>query len=82
MATVSELVKKEAKLQKLASKETPQNIMGNIPFEKIKEIAKNREMPGNTLEAKIRQIVGTCMSYRITIDGKDPREFKHYGLKE
>lgn len=83
MATVSELVKKEANLKKLAEKGKPETIMGDIPFEKIKEIAKAKEneIPGNTFEAKVRQVVGACQSYRITIDKKSPKEFARWDGK-
>ncbi len=78
MGTIAALVKKAANLEKLAKKEKQEEIVGDISLEKIKEIAKNREIPGNSANAKIRQIIGSCISYKITIDGKDPREFKNY----
>jgi ribosomal protein L11 len=78
MGTTAEFVKKIINLEKLAKKEKPEEIVGDIPLEKIKEIAKNKEIPGNSEDAKIRQIIGSCVSYKITIDGKDPREFKNY----
>ena len=78
MTTVAELIKKECNLEKLSDKEKP-DFVGDISIEKIKEIAKNKEILGNSEEAKIRQIIGSCISYRITIDGKDPREFKNFG---
>ena len=78
MVTVAELVKKAANLEKLGKKDKPNEIVGDISFEKIKEIAKNKEIPGNSEEAKIRQIIGSCISYKITIDRKDPREFRNY----
>ncbi|MCD6274958.1 MAG: hypothetical protein J7J15_02960 [Candidatus Aenigmarchaeota archaeon] len=78
METVAELVKKAANLEKLAKKEKPTDIVGDVPLEKLKEIVRNKEIPGDSEEAKIRQIIGSCVSYRITIDGKDPREFRNY----
>jgi ribosomal protein L11 len=83
MATVSEMVKKEIGVKSLSEKGKPETIMGNISFEKIKEIAKAKEneIPGNTFEAKVRQVVGSCRSYRITIDGKSPKEFAHWDGK-
>jgi len=79
MATISEIIKKELNLEKLADKEKKDKWVGDISLEKIKEIAKKVDIPGNTEEAKIRQIIGSCISYRITINGKDPREFKNFG---
>ncbi|MGC9310382.1 MAG: hypothetical protein ACP5E4_01510 [Candidatus Aenigmatarchaeota archaeon] len=83
MATVSELVKKEAGVKSLSEKGKPETIMGDITFEKVKDIAKakEKEIPGNTFEAKVRQVVGSCQSYRITIDGKRPKEFAHWDGK-
>lgn len=78
METIAELVKKNMNLEKLSKKEKQEEIVGDISFEKIKDIAKNRQLPGNSEDAKIRQIIGSCISYKITIDGKDPREFKNY----
>jgi len=79
MPTVAEIIKKELGIEKLANKDKKDEWVGNISLEKIKEIARNKELSGNTEEAKIRQIIGSCISYKITIDGKDPREFKNFG---
>jgi len=81
MAKVAELVKKEANVKALSNKEKPADFVGNISFEAVKKIAKTVKMAGNTEEAKIRQVVGSCVSYRITIDGKNPKEFRHFGMK-
>lgn len=78
MATISELIKKAGNFTKLSSKDKKEEIMGDLSMEKIKEMAKTLEIPGNNEEAKIRQIIGSCVSYRITIDGKDPRELTKY----
>lgn len=78
MTTVAEQIRKETGLKKLSDKEKKEEWVGDISMEKIKEIAKNKELSGNTEEAKIRQVIGSCISYKITIDSKDPREFKNY----
>ncbi len=78
MATISDLIKKAGNFAKLSSKEKKDEIIGDISMEKIKEMAKTLEIPGNTEEAKIRQIIGSCVSYKITIDGKNPRELAQY----
>jgi large subunit ribosomal protein L11 len=79
MPSVAEIIKKEIGVEKLSNKDKKDEWVGDISMEKIKEIAKNKDILGNTEEAKIRQIIGSCISYRITIDGKDPREFKDFG---
>ena len=78
MTKVAEFIKKEAKVEKLTNKEKLDLTVGDISLEKIKEFAKSREMPGKDENAKIRQIIGACVSYKVTIDGKDPRELKNY----
>jgi len=78
MATIAELIKKAGNFAKLSSKDKKEEFIGDISMEKIKEMAKNIDIPGNSEEAKIRQIIGSCVSYKITIDGKDPRELTQY----
>ncbi|MCK4429176.1 MAG: hypothetical protein KAU95_02280 [Candidatus Aenigmarchaeota archaeon] len=80
MGLIAELVKKGANLGKLAKKDKPAEIVGDISLEKLKEMAKSVDIPGNNDEAKLSQIIGSCVSYKITIDGKDPREFKKIKL--
>ena len=80
MAKISEIIKKELNLKKLENKDKKADMVGDISLDKIKELAKNSKIPGNTEDAKIRQIIGSCVSYKITIDGKNPKEFKSYGL--
>lgn len=73
---VSELVKKVTKLDKLSSKEDTSKVVGNISMEDIKRIAelKKDELLGKDEKARIKQVIGAISSYRITIDGKDPKE--------
>lgn len=78
MGKVTDQVKKATSLEKLSNKEKPAEFIGDISLEKVKEMAKNLDIPGNNEEAKIRQIIGSCISFRITINGKDPREFRNY----
>ncbi len=72
--TTSALVLKELGLQKGAK--TKDEIAGNITIEQVKKIAqaKQASMYGNTLEAKAKQVIGTCKSMNITVEGIDARE--------
>jgi large subunit ribosomal protein L11 len=74
---VSSMLKKELKVQKLATinEDKTRNIAGNISFDKIISIAKAKEdsITGN-MRAKVKQVLGTCLSCGVTVDGKDPRE--------
>ena len=81
MAKVAELVKKEANVKALSNKEKPAEFVGTISFEAVKKIAKSVKMAGNSENARIRQVVGSCVSYRIMIDGKNPKLLAHYGMK-
>lgn len=71
---VSALIKKEMKVQKLAYiKDGNKTLPGDIKLEKIIEIAKSKEIPGD-LKARVKQILGTCQSGGVTVDGKSPKE--------
>ena len=71
---VSAMIKKEMKVQKLAFiKEGNKTLPGDIKFTSIVEIARNKEMPGN-LQARVKQVLGTCLSGGVTVDGKSPKE--------
>lgn len=71
---VSAMIKKEMKVQKLAFiKEGNKTLPGDIKFASVVEIAKNKEMPGD-LPARVKQVLGTCLSGGVTVDGKSPKE--------
>lgn len=71
---VSAMIKKEMKVQKLAYiKEGNKTLPGDIKLKSVIEIARNKEMPGD-LKARIKQVLGTCLSGGVTVDGKSPKE--------
>lgn len=72
---VSALIKKELKLEKAAHKPGEETV-GDIPLQKVVEIAKIKlpEMKANSLTSAVLQVLGTCVSMGITVEGKDPRE--------
>ena len=74
-ATVASLLKSELKTEKLATvnEDKTRKMAGNIALERIVAIAKSRNMTG-ALPAKVKQVLGTCLSCGVTVDGKDPRE--------
>lgn len=78
MGKVTDLFKKATGKEKLSNKEKPDEFVGDISMDKVKEMAKSMDLPGNSEEAKIRQVIGSCISFRIKVDGKDPREYKNY----
>ncbi len=71
---VSAMIKKDMKVQKLAFiKDGNKTLPGDIKFKSVVEIAKNKEMPGD-LKARVKQVLGTCLSGGVTVDGKSPKE--------
>ena len=72
--TVSALILKELGLQK--GGKVKEEVAGNISLEAIKKIAqaKQASMYGNTLKARVKQIIGTCKSMNITVDGLNAKE--------
>ncbi len=73
----SALIKKELKIEKGAHS-PGEEWVGNIPLSKIVEIAKIKlpEMNTDRLEAAVLQVLGTCVSMGVKVDGKDPREIQ------
>ncbi len=73
----SALIKKELKLEK-GAKEAGKEIVGNISLQKIIEIARTKlpEMNAKDLKGAVLQVLGTCVSMGVTVDGKDPREIQ------
>lgn len=71
----SQLIKKELGLEK-GSKTAGTEIVGDLELEKLVEIAKVKEdaMLGKTLKENLKQVVGTCLSIGVKVNGKDPRE--------
>lgn len=71
---ITELIKKEAKIEKGASNKD--QIAGNITMDKLIELAKSTSSNSKSVKARLRELIGTCQSMGITIDGKKPKEIK------
>ncbi len=71
----SQLIKKELNLEK-GSQQAGREIVGDISLEKVIEIAKIKmeSMLTKDLKNAAKQVIGTCLSMGITVNGKDPRE--------
>lgn len=52
--------------------------VGNLTLEQAKKIAdmKADDLLGATIEARLCEVAGNCVSVGITIDGKDPKVFQ------
>ncbi len=69
------LLLKEAKAEKGAGKAKTDTV-GNVSISQIRQIVamKSEDLFGRTEEEKVNQVIGTCVSMGITVDGRDPRE--------
>jgi len=71
----SALIKKELNLEK-GSSEPRHKMVGNLTMEQAVKIAKMKmdSMLSYTLKNATKEVVGTCISMGVTVDGKDPKE--------
>lgn len=76
MDTISSLIKKELKLEKLAKTPWKENAVGNLKFDQVVKITKTRmdSLGTNDLKNAVKQIVASCVSFGCTIEGKNPKE--------
>jgi large subunit ribosomal protein L11 len=68
---VSVLVKKELGLEK-GAKTPGKETVGNLSLSQVIQIAK--EKGGKDLRGKVKEVLGTCKSMGVTVEGKDPVE--------
>jgi large subunit ribosomal protein L11 len=68
----AELIKKEAGIEKGAgNREAP---AGDVKLEALVNIAKSKSNSlGKTLKDTLKEVVGSCVSLGVNIDGKDPK---------
>ena len=72
--TTSALILKELGISKGAK--TKEEVVGDISIELVKKIAKAKEgsMYGNSLKSRVKQVIGTCKSMNVTVDGISAKE--------
>lgn len=73
--SVSALIKKKLGLEKLATVDDSGKrvLAGDLKINDIIEIAKSKVNISGDLKAKVKQVLGTCVSVGVTVNGKDPR---------
>ena len=73
----AELVKDEAGFD-TGSGEPQKNFVADLTVEQVKKIAeqKSSDLLSYDLKNAAKEVVGTCTSLGVTIEGNDPREFK------
>jgi large subunit ribosomal protein L11 len=71
---VSALILKEIGLEK-GSGSPKATKVGNLKVEQVQKIAemKKDSMLGKDKKSRFREVVGTCVSMGVTVDGKDPK---------
>ena len=73
--TASALVVSELKIEKGSG--TPNTVkVGDLTMEQVVRIAKIKrsELLAQTLKSAAKEMLGTCVSIGVTVEGKDPRE--------
>ncbi len=70
----SAIILKELKLTSGAK--TKDETVGNITLDQLKKIAKSKDavLYGRSEKEKIKQVIGTCKSMGVKVEGQDPRE--------
>jgi len=73
--TTSALIVSELKIEKGSGTPSTQKV-GNLTMEQVMRIAKikHEELLGKTLKAAAKEVLGSCVSMGVTIEGRDPRE--------
>ena len=71
---VAALLLKEAGKEKGSGK-AKSEVIGDVSLDAVKRIAeaKGGDMHGRSIEEKMNQVIGTCVSLGVTVDGEDPR---------
>jgi large subunit ribosomal protein L11 len=69
----SALIKKEAGIEKGAGK--PQEHLADLSIEQVIKIAKMKEddLQGKTMKEKVKEVIGTCNSMGVMVEGKPGR---------
>ena len=73
----AELIKDEAGFE-TGSGEPQETFVADLSAEQVKQIAeqKHPDLLAYDLKNAAKEVVGTCTSLGVTIEGNDPREFK------
>ncbi|KYK35351.1 MAG: 50S ribosomal protein L11 [Theionarchaea archaeon] len=72
---VSALIKKELGVEK-GAQSPGEEVVGDLTMEQIKKVAriKMENMLSYTEEAAVKEVLGTCVSLGVTVEGKSPKE--------
>lgn len=75
----SALILKELGMEK-GSGHTPKGKVGDLTIEQVKKIAemKKPSMLGKTEKDRVLEIIGSCVSMGVTVEGKNPKEMQKH----
>ena len=73
----SAYIKKYLNIEKGSSNPKEEKV-GDLPLEKVIEIAKIKmeDMNCTSLKSAVLQVLGTCVSMGVTVNGEDPKEIQ------
>lgn len=76
--TTSALIVKELKIEKGSGTPSTEKV-GNLTMEQVIRIAKLKrsEILAKTLKNAANEMLGSCVSMGVTVEGKDPREVQN-----
>jgi len=72
--TTAALVIKELRIKK-GSGQAGKDIVGNLSLEQVIKIAlvKKNQLKSKTLKKAVKQVLGTCLSMGVNVEGKSPK---------
>jgi len=73
--TTSALIVSELKIEKGSGSPKAQKV-GNLSMEQVVRIAKLKqaELLSTSLKTSVKEVLGSCVSMGVTVEGKDPKE--------
>jgi large subunit ribosomal protein L11 len=73
---ISAMIKKELKLEKLAKSAWKEESVGNLTAEQAIKIARAKmdKMGTKDIKRAVKQVVGSCVSSGVTVEGKNPKD--------
>ncbi len=73
----SSLIKKELNIEKGSSSSKTEKV-GDLTMDQVKRIVemKGDNILGNTIENAVKEILGTCVSMGVTVEGENPQDLQ------
>lgn len=73
---VTSMIKKELKIEVLGkvNEDKTRKLAGSISMEAVIRIAKSKDAVRGSTVAKVKQVLGTCLSSGVLVDDKSPKD--------